>query len=47
VRDYLVALGLPEHQIRIDGRGATEPITNNATRKGRASNRRAEVIIVE
>lgn len=46
-RDYLVAHGVPANEIRIEGRGAREPIGDNATAAGRAQNRRVEIFIGE
>lgn len=38
-------LGLREEQIYVEGRGAAEPVADNATAAGRASNRRLEVSV--
>jgi outer membrane protein OmpA-like peptidoglycan-associated protein len=46
-RDYLVARGVSASRIAIDGRGATQPIADNATAAGRAMNRRVEIFIAE
>jgi flagellar motor protein MotB len=36
-------LGLPNAAIEIEGKGASQPVTSNATQQGRAMNRRVEV----
>jgi outer membrane protein OmpA-like peptidoglycan-associated protein len=46
-RDYLVARGVDSRRIAIDGRGAREPIADNATEAGRARNRRIEIFLAE
>jgi outer membrane protein OmpA-like peptidoglycan-associated protein len=46
-RDYLVGRGVSASRIAIDGRGATQPIADNATPAGRAMNRRVEIFIAE
>ena len=47
VRDYLVGRGLSPLQIRTEGRGAREPIADNASEAGRARNRRVEIFLRE
>ncbi|MBE2259693.1 MAG: OmpA family protein [Candidatus Accumulibacter sp.] len=47
VRDYLVAHGVAANRIAIDGRGARQPVADNATAAGRAINRRVEIFIAE
>jgi outer membrane protein OmpA-like peptidoglycan-associated protein len=46
-RDYLVARGVAQNQIRIDGRGSREPVADNASAAGRAQNRRVEIYVGE
>jgi OOP family OmpA-OmpF porin len=46
VRDYLVAQGVPAEKLRVLGRGENDPIASNATKEGRAENRRVEVIVI-
>ena len=46
-RDYLVARGVSTNRIAIDGRGSREPIADNSTYDGRATNRRVEVYVAE
>lgn len=43
VADYLESKGLPRDKMQVIGKGETEPRDNNATREGRAVNRRTEV----
>ena len=44
-RDYLVARGVDSRRITIDGRGARDPVADNATEAGRARNRRIEILV--
>ncbi|MFY7900075.1 MAG: OmpA family protein, partial [Chitinophagaceae bacterium] len=45
VKNYLVnALGVSASKILTDGKGASEPITNNASSESKAQNRRVEFI---
>jgi len=46
-RDYLVARGVATNRIAIDGRGSREPIADNNTVAGRATNRRVEIYVAE
>jgi outer membrane protein OmpA-like peptidoglycan-associated protein len=46
-RNYLVARGVNSQRIAIDGRGAREPIADNATDAGRAANRRVDIFVGE
>jgi len=43
VKTYLVSKGLDGSKIRTQGKGLTQPITDNKTPQGRAQNRRVEV----
>lgn len=43
VRDYLVAHGIDAGRLTVRGYGETEPVADNATRVGRAANRRVEM----
>lgn len=46
-RDYLVDRGVAASRISVDGRGAHEPVGDNNTVAGRASNRRVEIFVAE
>jgi len=46
VKDYLVSQGVDPNRIYAEGKGETSPIASNATREGRAKNRRVEIEIV-
>jgi outer membrane protein OmpA-like peptidoglycan-associated protein len=46
-RSYLAGRGVNAQRIAIDGRGSREPIADNATEAGRASNRRVEIFVGE
>jgi len=46
VKAYLVEKGIPTDRIYVEGKGASQPIASNATREGRAQNRRVEIEIV-
>ncbi len=46
-RDHLVARGVAASRIRIEGRGASEPLADNSTEAGRARNRRIEIFLAE
>jgi OOP family OmpA-OmpF porin len=45
VRDYAVELGADPNVISVSGKGESEPVASNATREGKAQNRRVEVIV--
>jgi outer membrane protein OmpA-like peptidoglycan-associated protein len=48
VAEHILASGArAEREIKIEGRGAEEPIATNATAEGRQRNRRVEIIILE
>jgi len=47
VRDHLVQLGVASGRIIVLGKGASEPVATNATREGRAQNRRVELVPVQ
>jgi outer membrane protein OmpA-like peptidoglycan-associated protein len=47
VRNYLSDRGVPESRLEIAGRGAREPVADNATVEGRAKNRRVEIFLRE
>ena len=46
VRDYLVSQGVDASKIVTTGMGETMPVVSNNTKKGRAQNRRVEILIV-
>lgn len=46
VKDYLVSKGVPADRIYTEGKGESDPIATNATREGRAQNRRVEIELV-
>lgn len=46
VRDVLVSLGLDPNQLQVVGKAATEPVSDNSTRRGRAANRRVELRLI-
>ena len=45
--ERLVALGVPRTRIAWQGRGSAEPLLPNFTARGRATNRRVEVVSVK
>jgi outer membrane protein OmpA-like peptidoglycan-associated protein len=47
VRNYLSDRGVAPQRVAIDGRGAREPIADNASDAGRSRNRRVEIFVGE
>ena len=47
VRDYLVSQGIAADRLEAKGYGETAPMADNATREGRAQNRRVELKVIE
>lgn len=47
VRNYLATRGVMTSRIAIDGAGETQPVANNDTLEGRATNRRVEIFLRE
>ncbi len=45
VRDYLVTKGIPQDLIMSEGKGPADPISDNNSIEGRASNRRVELVV--
>ena len=45
VRDYLVTKGIPQDLISAQGKGPADPISDNTSVEGRASNRRVEMVV--
>ncbi|MBZ9669087.1 type VI secretion system protein TssL, long form [Mesorhizobium sp. ES1-3] len=45
IADLLVQAGVPQEHIHSEGRADTDPVADNATREGRALNRRVEVLV--
>ncbi|MCO5066546.1 MAG: type IVB secretion system protein IcmH/DotU [Rhizobiaceae bacterium] len=45
IADILVQNGVPRDRVKSEGRAATDPVADNATREGRALNRRVEVLV--
>lgn len=46
VKAYLVSKGIPADRIVVEGKGEKQPVASNATREGRAKNRRVEIEVV-
>jgi len=46
VKTYLISQGVATDRIYVEGKGATQPIASNATREGRAQNRRVEIEVI-
>jgi OOP family OmpA-OmpF porin len=46
VKAYLVSRGIPANKIYTDSKGETQPVADNATKEGRAKNRRVVVEVV-
>lgn len=46
VKAYLVSKGIESNRVYTEGKGLTQPVADNATREGRAKNRRVEVEVV-
>lgn len=48
VTNYLLSRGIKQNRIQLtDGRGSSEPIASNKTRKGRADNRRVQITLLQ
>ncbi|WP_397476157.1 outer membrane protein OmpA [Pusillimonas sp.] len=46
VKQYLIGKGIDPNRIYTEGKGELQPVASNATREGRAQNRRVEIEIV-
>lgn len=46
VKQYLVSRGIDTNRVYTEGKGEKQPVATNATREGRAQNRRVEIEIV-
>ncbi|MBS0390930.1 MAG: OmpA family protein [Comamonadaceae bacterium] len=46
VKAYLVSKGIEKNRVYTEGKGKKQPIASNATREGRAKNRRVEIEVV-
>lgn len=46
IRDHLVSQGVEASRLQIVAEGESKPVSSNATREGRATNRRAEITLV-
>ncbi|MDQ2139749.1 OmpA family protein [Alcaligenaceae bacterium A4P071] len=46
VKQYLVSRGVDANRVYTEGKGESQPVASNATREGRAQNRRVEIEIV-
>ena len=45
VKKFLTARGVPDNRIATEGAGETQPIADNKTPEGRATNRRVEIVL--
>jgi OmpA-OmpF porin, OOP family len=45
VRDYLVSKGIPQDLISGEGKGPADPVSDNNSVEGRATNRRVELVV--
>ena len=45
VRDYLVSKGIPQDLITAQGKGPSDPVSDNTSVEGRATNRRVELVV--
>jgi outer membrane protein OmpA-like peptidoglycan-associated protein len=45
VRDYLVGRGIPSDLVTAQGKGPDDPVSDNSSVDGRASNRRVEIVV--
>lgn len=45
VREYLVSKGIPSDLVRSEGKGPSQPVAENTSIEGRATNRRVEIVV--
>jgi len=45
VREFLVAQGIEETILEVEGHGAAMPLASNGSAKGKAQNRRVEIVL--
>jgi len=45
VRDYLVSKGIPQDLVTAQGKGPADPVSDNTSVEGRATNRRVEIVV--
>jgi outer membrane protein OmpA-like peptidoglycan-associated protein len=45
VRDYLVSRGIPQDLVTAQGKGPDNPVSDNGSVEGRATNRRVEIVV--
>jgi OOP family OmpA-OmpF porin len=45
VREYIVARGIDDARLSVDGHGKSQPLVSNSTPEGRAVNRRVEFVV--
>jgi outer membrane protein OmpA-like peptidoglycan-associated protein len=45
VRDYLVSRGIPQDLVSAQGKGPDNPVSDNGSVEGRATNRRVEIVV--
>ncbi len=46
VRKFLVAQGIEEDLLAVEGYGPTKPVASNSSNEGKAKNRRVEIVLV-
>ena len=46
VKAFLVSKGIPEARVFVEGKGESQPTSNNHTKEGRAKNRRVDIEVV-
>ena len=46
VKAYLVSKGIEKNRVYTEGKGEKQPVASNATKEGRAKNRRVEIEVI-